>query len=106
MSTKATKATTAAASAIDYAEGGRLAERWLRLAREHDEIRVRNPADPNIAFGRRGELTVERDRALAELRAWIDPTIDAEQAAERGRREAEERARIEAEARALEGRTA
>ena len=55
----------------DYTEGGRLAERWLRLAREWETTKDRDPHDGQIAF-RKGPLTVERDRALAELRAWAE----------------------------------
>lgn len=85
MAAKAATATakeTTAATAIDYAEGGRRAEVWLRLAREWVETKERDPHDGQIV-GKGAELTAERDRAFRELRQWLDPTIDAEQLAER-----------------------
>jgi hypothetical protein len=65
-------ATAKTTEPLDYEAGGKLAEQWLRLDREYTETRARNPADPAVGFGRRGELTVRRDAALLDLRQWAE----------------------------------
>jgi hypothetical protein len=79
---------------LDYTEGGRRAELYLRVLDEWERRKEADPHDPNIAFGRRGELTVERDRAWAALREWIAPVL-AEAEAQRLRKAAEEEAAAE-----------